>query len=379
MARSLACSRDGVQQLTIYRSFEEARDIWLHFQGIAAGYVFQHFEWQHHWFRLIGRPGHWEPYITVVHDDAAVPLLLLPLGIRRVAGVSILSWMGGMVADYQAPLIRRGLVAASPFPAVWQAVIERLPTVDIVEFENQPPSICGIPNPLLELGGSPSDASLAAELTGDWESFQRQQLKKKVRLDSERQKRRLARIGELKFVVAGERKDFDELLAEMIRQKRRRMSEISAHDFLARSGYQDFYRELTREWAPQGKVHLSALYCGPDIIATHWGVASAERFYFLMPAFEAGEWAKYSPGRLLIESLVRWAFAQGIPIFDFTNGKERYKLEWCNRETPLYSYHRILTAKGRAFSVLQALKARVRSRKDLMRAYRALRHRFKLY
>jgi CelD/BcsL family acetyltransferase involved in cellulose biosynthesis len=379
MAHSLRGKRDGTQQIEIFRSFEEARKTWLDFQDVAASYAFQHYEWQHHWFRLIGRRSHWDPVITVVHDDAAIPLLLLPLGIRRVAGVNTLSLMGGTVTDYHAPLIRSGFMEAALFQRVWQAILERLPTVDIVEFEKLPPYVCGLPNPLLELGGIPSDASLEAELTGDWESFYQQRVKNRIRVDSDRQRRRLERIGELRFVVAGEQQEFDELLATMVRQKRQRMEEMSAHDFLAQPGYQAFYRELTREWAPQGKVHLSALYCGANIIATHWGIASPERFYFLMPTFAGAEWAKYSPGRLLTENLIRWAFAQGISIFDFTNGKERYKLEWCNRETPLYSYNRILTPKGRAFARAQALKDWVRSRKGLMRRYRALRHRFKLY
>ena len=370
---------DRPRHIEVFHSFEDARKTWLDFQEVAASYVFQHHEWQLQWFRQIGRLSHWNPVIAVVRDETGVPLLLLPLGIRRVAGVRILSWMGGTVADYQAPLIRRGHREQGRFSPLWQEILERLQPVDIVEFVQQPPTVCGQQNPFLELGGVQTDASLSVDLTGDWESFRQQRLTRKFRLDSDRRRRQLDRIGEVRFVVAAKPQQYDELLDVMIRQKRRKMAEMSAHDFLARPGYREFYRVLTREWGPTGKVHLSALYCGSEIIATQWAVSTAERFYCLMRTYAGAEWSRYSPGRLLTACLIQWAFSKGIPVFDLTIGTESYKYDWCNQETPLYSYQRILTAKGRLFAMLQELKGRLRSQKKLMRIYRVLRHRLKLY
>jgi CelD/BcsL family acetyltransferase involved in cellulose biosynthesis len=371
--------RNEPRHIEVFRSFQEAEKTWRDFQQVAASYVFQHYDWQLQWFRHIGPPSQWDPVITVVRDETAVPLLLLPLGIRRVAGVRILSWMGGTVTDYQAPLIRGVFPGEAPFAGLWSAILDRLRPVDIVEFAQQPPKVGGFPNPFLELGGERSDASLAVELTGDWESFRRQRLTKKFRLDSDRRRRQLDRIGEVRFVVAAKPHEFDELLDATIRQKRRKMAEMTAHDFLASPGYREFYKELTRDWGPLGKVHLSALYCGSEIIATQWAVSSAERFYCLMRTFAGAEWSRYSPGRLLTEFLMQWAFSKGIPIFDFTIGTESYKYDWCDQETPLYSYQRILTPKGRLFATLQELKGRLRNQEKFMRMYRTIRHRLKLY
>jgi Acetyltransferase (GNAT) domain len=81
-----------------------------------------------------------------------------------------------------------------------------------------------------------------------------------------------------------------------------------------------------------------------------WPLAlSAEHFaqlLWLMPSYEGGEWARYSPGRLLLE----WGFEHGLREFDLTIGDEPYKSAFCNVSDALYRLIRPRSALGWAYS-----------------------------
>ena len=68
-----------------------------------------------------------------------------------------------------------------------------------------------------------------------------------------------------------------------------------------------------------------------------------------MPWYESGEWARYSPGRLLLEHLLESSFEQGLREFDFTIGDEPYKSAFCNASDALYRLIRPRSALGWAY------------------------------
>ncbi len=91
------------------------------------------------------------------------------------------------------------------------------------------------------------------------------------------------------------------------------------------------------------------------------GMVFRSRVYWLMPTFEAGDWARFSVGGLLMKSLVEWSISRGLSRFDLTIGDEAYKRLWADHSMPLYEYIRGMTTKGRLFcgSGRQASKSRI--------------------
>jgi CelD/BcsL family acetyltransferase involved in cellulose biosynthesis len=75
-----------------------------------------------------------------------------------------------------------------------------------------------------------------------------------------------------------------------------------------------------------------------------------------MPAYEGGTWSRYSPGRLLLEHLFEWCFANEIEVFDFGIGDEPYKLEFYDQILALYQRILPVTLPGYAYGA--ALRAR---------------------
>lgn len=117
---------------------------------------------------------------------------------------------------------------------------------------------------------------------------------------------------------------------------------------------------MTRQFASRGLVHLSALKVNDVPVATHWGLVAGKRFYYLMPAYEGGEWDRLSTGRLLLEHLLEWSFLNGIQFFDFGVGDEEYKNLFCDQERQLYEIIIPVTTRGRMFASAQYLWRRLR-------------------
>ena len=74
-----------------------------------------------------------------------------------------------------------------------------------------------------------------------------------------------------------------------------------------------------------------------------------------MPAHEGGEWDKFSPGRLLLEYLIKWSIENRLKIFDFTIGEDQYKKVWCDTETMIYETLEATTTKGKIYILIRMM------------------------
>jgi CelD/BcsL family acetyltransferase involved in cellulose biosynthesis len=119
-----------------------------------------------------------------------------------------------------------------------------------------------------------------------------------------------------------------------------------------RPGAREYFKKMTTALLPSGHVHISACFVGDEIIATHWGFVAANRFYWIMPAYEGGVWSKYSAGRLLMEELISWAYGEGLAVFDLGIGDEPYKFKISDSVVELF---RGVTANTRLGKIFVAL------------------------
>ncbi|MBF0351734.1 MAG: GNAT family N-acetyltransferase [SAR324 cluster bacterium] len=287
-----------------------------------------------------------------------IPIMLIPLGIQTLYGSRILKGLGGDVTDYHSLILNFKELESIPldFTALWSQITDQLPDYDLIDWDKIPHFIGDQINPVLQTGGKPEHISYAAPLESEWITFYHQQIKTSMRADSRRQRKRLQELGDLKFVIASSPEETMRITQLMIQQKQRRYQETEVHNMFTNSHYSDFYVQTAQKLVPIGFIHVSALFCGDQIIATHWGILFQDRFYLLMPTYEGGEWNKYSAGRLLVEYLIEWACLQGIRVFDFTIGAEHYKKDWCKQEMVLYRWTQPVTMKGRGLLRLRQFK-----------------------
>jgi len=92
------------------------------------------------------------------------------------------------------------------------------------------------------------------------------------------------------------------------------------------------------------------------VLAVHWGLAARDRFYCLMLAFADHPLARYSPGRLLVEHLIRWSCEQGLRTFDLGYGDAPWKALIGAERLPLF--HACFPVTPFGWTYLEARKLR---------------------
>lgn len=356
-------------QVSIYNSIEEIQAVWQPFQKSAHCYGFQTYEWLHQWYQTIGPALGAQPCIVVVADNRQAPLMILPLVIQKKLGIDCLTFADGQVADYNAPLVSSTFareVDQIDFGDIWRTICAALPPCDVIHFQKMPATIHQALNPFLNLKIAPfHENSYALKLTDTWEIYWQTKVKKKLRADSNRQRRRLSGLGNLRFRTVTDPIEIEALTRTMIKQKRRRYRETGVPDLFDNPVYARFYQQVACNLQAAGYMHLAVFQLDDTILAIHWGMVHNGRFYFLFPTFAGGQWSKFSPGRLLLVYLLEQAFAEKLDIFDFTIGGEAYKMDWCDTELRLYEYLQVNTAKGVLYQLANTLKNYIRRKPGL--------------
>ena len=124
---------------------------------------------------------------------------------------------------------------------------------------------------------------------------------------------------------------------EILNQKILRVKDLKLKNILDQKS-QDFYMNFNDSEFKNGKIHISSLELNDNLISLHWGVVYKNIFYHLMPSIPKSEYMKYSPGRILLQYLIKWSIDNNIKKLDFTIGDEQYKKDWSNRNEFLFSY-----------------------------------------
>ena len=344
--------------IKVFDSFEAAESSWREFEKATTSYAFQHYDWLYRWYSHIGKDEGLTPCLVAVWKDQE-PFLFMPMGLKKSGPFTLLNFLGGEVTDYYSAILSHSDAAEVDFKALWRDIRKQLPKYDAARLIKLPEHIEGFSNPMLQLPHVYYSESHAATLAPDWESYYLKQIKKKIRADSRRQRKRLAEIGEVRFVIAEDAETYTAITEAMIEHKRRRYAETGVVDWFARDGYRNFYLDTQYKTWPEGLIHVCGIYVGDEIVATHWGMALGKRFYFLMPTYAGGDWKRYSVGRVLLEELMQWCFDKEFEVFDFSLGGEQYKKEWCDKPMPLYEVLQAGSLFGQIYVQGQRLKKKI--------------------
>jgi CelD/BcsL family acetyltransferase involved in cellulose biosynthesis len=328
-------------------------DVWpsLGRPGEGVCFVFQTQEIIARWRATIGAARKAQPVFVRVDNERVEPLMLFALAIERRRAARVLTWLDGGVSDYNTPVIFPAARTSLDAPALWRMLVASLPPFDAAMLDK----MTGGGNPLIEIAGAPSAPSgYCIPLSGDWSDFTSERLHRPK--DSRRKMRRLAEFGEVRFTIARTQADLDRLLPALIRHKARRYVELRSEDGFERPGYLDYVTLLTRDFGAGGCVQLSALEVGGEILAVHWGLIWRKRFYCLILAHAEHALAQYSPGRLLVEQLIQWSYANNIEVFDLGYGDAAWKRRLGAERMDLF--HAALPVNPIGWAYLEARKLR---------------------
>jgi len=315
-------------------------------------YVFQCADILEVWCDTVGRARRTRTIFVGVFDDVGRPILLLPLGIERRRGVRVLGFLDGGVLDYNAPVVFEPVRTweRQSLERLWSQLIAVLPPFDVAIFDKMPADICGVPNPLIGLASAPYDQSgYLLNITRSWEEFAATRLSYKR--DSSAQRRRLAKFGQVAFTIAQTPVDRQRVLEAMMRQKSRHFIETLGVDKFDAPGCRQYYIAMVERFPWPGPLLICGLEVDGKILSTNWGLICNGRFVGIVMSYEGGEWKRFSPGRLLLEDLLKWNFTNRTSIFDFGIGNESYKFAYVDETLHFYQANIAVTTIGRTYQI----------------------------
>jgi CelD/BcsL family acetyltransferase involved in cellulose biosynthesis len=330
--------------------------------GSAKMYVYQSREFLETWMNTIGRAQGIECYFVVVRDDDAEPVFYLPLAIETRFNIRFLRFMDCGVADYNAPIVfNHRTLTRQEFNKIWADILARLPAFDVIDLKKIAGDISGAFNPLTYLDCSTHHQSghllkLVRSAQANGSSTPSPSLKQKLG----RELRKLGEAGNVEFIVNPTgvvAKKFTERLFDL---KRRKYRQTNAADFLSAPGVADFYRQIANPQYSSKIGHLSALLVNDVIVSAHLGFTGRDRFYYILPAYDAAH-ARYRPGHLLLNYLVDQTTKQGVETFDLGVGDEAYKISWATERVSLYDYERAITKAGQFYLQMRRVRRFVKS------------------
>lgn len=142
--------------------------------------------------------------------------------------------------------------------------------------------------------------------------------------DVQRRFRRLAERGavSLQVVEAGSAA-FDDLC----RAYEARRQDRPEYPPLERPGLRALWRRVAADGVAQGWGHLSVLSVGSEPVAWHLGLFDDDALYWWVPA-HARQYEPFSPGKVLLASLVAHGIESGWRSLHLLTGAQQYKLAW---------------------------------------------------
>ena len=338
---------DGRFAIEVARDLGSVEQDWARLEADGLLTPFQTLAWLAPFYRELAPRLKAKPLIIVVRDRAnGAPLMLLPLCARRIYGVNVVQFADLGVSDYNAPILAKSF---DPTPAQWRRLWRRILAAigfgGILRFKNMPRLIAGRTNPLTRYDrfSAPMDiASWGIELPATAAAYRAQFLSRKFAKDIAKKTRRVARFGEVEFVLArtadARRLGFD-LLA---RQRQERCDEMGRGNSLASPAYRRFYEAVAVE-LDAGLVKLFLLKVGGEALGAILALERGKALHVIMATFEGGKWSNCSLGNLLTLAAVEHCIAAGIGCYDLTIGNEDYKKRFGAAPAQLYCALRPLT------------------------------------
>jgi len=186
-------------------------------------------------------------------------------------------------------------------------------------------------------------------------------LPKKLRYYLRRSENELSGKGELKLSALSSEAELINWFDKFVSLSRESFQHRQRHSNFEKEEYCSFVKELFLGFYQKGYLDVQALKLNNEIIALYFGYSLADNLNYLFPAFDI-KLARFNPGHLLINELVKLAKARGNKLIDFYTGYRLYKKQWANKIEevslleirPPGAISRLNSASARWFRLLKA-------------------------
>lgn len=164
------------------------------------------------------------------------------------------------------------------------------------------------------------------EIDGNWDRYEAS-LRPKFRKELRRQARRLGEIGDVASVRHEGVSSIATLLDEAFRIESLQWKGREGTAVASRPATRSFYEAIARWAGENGWLRLWFMHIDGAPAAFALDVVTAKIYYGLKVGYDPA-YARFSPGMLLQDDTVRYAFDHGLRRFEFLGADEPYKLNW---------------------------------------------------
>jgi CelD/BcsL family acetyltransferase involved in cellulose biosynthesis len=349
----------------IATSMAAAQDVWRTLlKQDCFGTSYQDFALCDLWFRHVGRPAGYEPFVAIGRDVAGNPLFVWPLVRKRVGACMVASFFCGRHANFGTVLWRND-VAAGITLADLQAILAVMAKagLDALALRNQPREWAGQPNPMLLLAHQDApDNSYSVALNGTGEEIIARRFNSDSRRKLRRKERHLTELPGYRYMRATTPEEVESCVSEFLRQKAARLAARGIGNAFDEPGIEAFLRAACNAGLAEGRpvIEIHALRCDEEILALFAGIHDRRCFSTMFNSYTLSDHARMSPGILLLLKLVDDCARRGFALLNLGVGAAEYKSALCDiRELPFDSFIG-LTARGRLFALANRAKSTVK-------------------
>jgi CelD/BcsL family acetyltransferase involved in cellulose biosynthesis len=165
------------------------------------------------------------------------------------------------------------------------------------------------------------------------ESWQRPEdhLNSGRRSDLRRARRNAEKIGPLSFQnIIPSTDELEEVLTEVFRVESANWKGEAGSGLAYDPVIQGFYRRFSQLACEQGILRILLMKCGDQTAAVQLGVEYKNRFWLLKMGYDQN-FARYSPGELLIVESLRLVAERGLEAYEFTGTPESWTHKWTDK------------------------------------------------
>lgn len=350
-SRATADEPCAIARVEVFDRLGDAEAVWRGMESPEHQFSpFQGFDFVSAWQRHVGSREGARPYIVAAYDVRERPLMLLPLCVGSEGGVQVARFFGAKHSTFNLPLLARDFaarVSKVDVEAVLELLRVRADRPDLLALLRQPERWRDVANPLTLLPMQPS-VNACPLLTLVPGAAPADRISNSFRRRLKGKERKLAALSGYRYLIAESEADINRILEAFFVLKPQRMAAAKLPDVFADPGIREFVFEACLARSPDGShpIEIHALVCDEEVIALFAGVADGQRFSMMFNTYTMSENSKFSPGLILLRSIIDAYAERGYTAIDLGIGSDDYKRLFCKDDEAIFDSFLPLTLKG---------------------------------
>lgn len=316
---------------------------WNDLAARCPGYFLsQTFQWADAAWRTVASPrGHELICLTLREGGRLVGVWSLVVSCER--GLRIVAPLGGEAGEYSAPLVEPDNPARLIVP-MWREARRAGDLVVLTDVRAGSPLAVvlreeGVRAVTYQPVGAPY---LARADHADWQAYAAT-VSPRLRYEIRRGRRRLAARGTV--WIGREARNVAGLIDWSLECKKRALAEAGlGTNWIGRRDLRDFLVALAGRGDETGELAAFAVKVDDAPVASHIVSVDRTRIEGYIGVYDPA-WAACSPGNVLTEHVLQWAFERGLDV-DFRIGDQPYKEKWNARRVDVLTWHVATSLRG---------------------------------